>query len=51
MTEKYPPIGRAMNPTAKVLNDASGGSPAAKETVGKTSAAAVPYRKKPQLGW
>jgi O-acetylhomoserine/O-acetylserine sulfhydrylase-like pyridoxal-dependent enzyme len=41
-----PPSGRAMNPTAKVLNDAicatSGGRSAREEQVGKTSAAAVP---------
>ena len=41
-----PPIGRATKPTANVLNDAScatkGDRSLAKNTVGKTSAAAVP---------
>ncbi len=41
-----PPIGRAMKPTAKVLNAAiwatSGGMSGGKNSLGKTSAAAVP---------
>src|SRR5688572_33267247 len=45
-----PPIGRAMKPTANVLKEASsamtGGIPAGKNAVGKTSAAADAYRKK-----
>jgi hypothetical protein len=45
-----PPIGRAMKPTANVLKEASSaiadGRPAGKNALGKTRAAAVPYRKK-----
>jgi len=45
-----PPMGRAMNPTANVLKEASsaiaGGKPAGKNALGKIRAAAVPYRKK-----
>jgi hypothetical protein len=43
------PKGRAANPIAKVLNEASSMvavAPFGKKTAGKTSAEAVPYRKK-----